>query len=261
VARAGFARNDVLMQILQVEGLSHSYGERHVLRNLSLVITAGESVALIGPNGSGKSTLLRLVAGLLAPSSGHAKLVGSAVTAGRPEVGIVFQESRLLPWRTVLRNVTLPLELAGESLPGARATAEAALVRVGAGTLLHRSPAEISGGERGRVALARALVRQPSLLLLDEPFAALDAITRARLDDELPELVAGAATLLVTHDVAEALLVADRVLLLGADGAIHLEVPGLRSIPSAQRRAALLSPDGAARQTRLYAALDAVSHA
>lgn len=249
------------MQILQVEGLSYSYGERHVLRNLSLVITAGESVALIGPNGSGKSTLLRLVAGLLAPSSGHAKLVGSAVTAGRPEVGIVFQESRLLPWRTVLRNVTLPLELAGESLPSARATAEAALVRVGAGTLLHRSPAEISGGERGRVALARALVRQPSLLLLDEPFAALDAITRARLDDELPELVAGAATLLVTHDVAEALLVADRVLLLGADGAIHLEVPGLRSTPSAQRRAALLSPDGTARQTRLYAALDSVSNA
>jgi ABC-type nitrate/sulfonate/bicarbonate transport system ATPase subunit len=111
------------------------------------------------------------------------------------------------------------------------------------------------------VALARALVRQPSLLLLDEPFAALDAITRARLDDELPELVAGAATLLVTHDVAEALLVADRVLMLGADGAIALEVPGLRSLPSAERRAALLSPDGAARQTRLYAALDSVAHA
>jgi ABC-type nitrate/sulfonate/bicarbonate transport system ATPase subunit len=249
------------MPILQVDGLSHSFGERHVLRNLSLSIDAGESVALLGANGSGKSTLLRLVAGLLTPTAGRINLVGSAAAAGRPEVGIVFQEARLLPWRTVLRNVTLPLELAGEPLATARATAEAALARVRAGGLVERNPAEISGGERGRVALARALVRRPSLLLLDEPFAALDAITRARLDDELPELVAGAATLLVTHDVAEALLVADRVLVLGSDGAIELEVLGLRSLSSVERRAALLSPDGAARQTRLYAALDSVPHA
>jgi ABC-type nitrate/sulfonate/bicarbonate transport system ATPase subunit len=249
------------MPILQVEGLSHSYAKHHVLRNLSLAIDAGESVALLGANGSGKSTLLRLVAGLLTPTAGRITLSGSSAAAGRPEVGIVFQESRLLPWRTVLRNVTLPLELAGESMVTARAAAEAALTRVGAGGLLERNPAELSGGERGRVALARAMVRTPSLLLLDEPFAALDAITRARLDDELPELVAGAATLLVTHDVAEALLVADRVLMLGADGAIALEVPGFRSLPSAGRRAALLSPDGAVRQTRLYAALDSVTHA
>jgi len=232
-----------------------------VLRNLSLSIATGESVALLGANGSGKSTLLRLVAGLLTPTEGRISLTGAPASAGQPEVGIVFQEPRLLPWRTVLRNVTLPLELAGESLVSARVTAEKALARVGAGALLDRSPGEISGGERGRVALARALVRQPSLLLLDEPFAALDAITRARLDNELPELVAGAATLLVTHDVAEALLVSDRVLLLGAEGAIHLEVPGLRGLPAAERRAALLSPDGAARQTRLYAALNSVSHA
>jgi ABC-type nitrate/sulfonate/bicarbonate transport system ATPase subunit len=249
------------MPILQVDGLSHSFVERHVLRNLSLSIDAGESVALLGANGSGKSTLLRLVAGLLTPTAGRINLVGSTAAAGRPEVGIVFQEARLLPWRTVLRNVTLPLELAGESLTTARATAEATLARVRAGGLVDRNPSEISGGERGRVALARALVRRPSLLLLDEPFAALDAITRARLDDELPELVAGAATLLVTHDVAEALLVADRVLVLGSDGAIELEVPGLRSLSSVERRAALLSPDGAARQTRLYAALDSVPHA
>lgn len=261
MARAEIARDDVLMPILQVEGLSHSYGDRAVLRNLSLEIAAGESVALLGPNGSGKSTLLRLVAGLLAPTSGRITLEGSPAAAGRSEVGIVFQDPRLLPWRTVLRNVTLPLELAGEPLVTARPTAAAALTRVGAGELLERNPAEISGGERGRAALARAMVRTPSLLLLDEPFAALDAITRARLDDELPELVAGAATLLVTHDVAEALLVADRVLMLGADGAIALEVPGLRSIPPVERRAALLSPDGATRQARLYAALDQVAHA
>lgn len=249
------------MPVLQIQSLSHSYGDRRVLRNLSLAIDAGESVALLGANGSGKSTLLRLVAGLLTPTAGQIELCGSPAAAGRPEVGIVFQESRLLPWRTVLRNVTLPLELAGESLASARTVAAAALTRVGAGGLFDRNPAEISGGERGRVALARAMVRTPSLLLLDEPFAALDAITRARLDDELPELVAGAATLLVTHDVTEALLLADRVLLLGSDGAISLEVPGLRSIPSTERRTTLLSSDGAARQTRLYEALNAVWHA
>ena len=249
------------MQLLKIQDLSHSFGARSVLRNLSLSITEGESVALIGPNGSGKSTLLRLVAGLLTPTTGSVTLAGHAVEAGRSEVGLVFQDARLLGWRSVLRNVTLPLELMGGDIANARVMAEAALVRVGAGALLNRYPSEISGGERGRVALARALVRKPSLLLLDEPFAALDAITRMRLDDELPDLVAGAATLLVTHDVAEALLVADRVLLLGADGSIHDEVLGLRSLPAAGRRAALLSPDGAARQARLYEALDAVSHA
>ena len=249
------------MPVLQIQNLSHSYGDRRVLHNLSLSIAAGESVALLGANGSGKSTLLRLVAGLLTPTAGQILLDGTATAAGRPEVGIVFQEPRLLPWRTALRNVTLPLELTGVSSASARTIATAALARVGAGALRDRRPAELSGGERGRVALARAAVRTPSLLLLDEPFAALDAITRARLDDELPELVAGAATLLVTHDVAEALLVADRVLLLGSDGAISLEVPGLRSLPSTERRTKLLSPDGAARQTRLYEALNAVSHA
>lgn len=248
------------MPTLQVEGLSHAFGERRVLRDLSLSIAAGESVALLGPNGSGKSTLVRLVAGLLTPTAGHISLVGSAAAAGRREVGTVFQEPRLLPWRTVLRNVTLPLELAGEPLETARAAAAAALDRVGAGGLLDRNPTELSGGERGRVAIARALVRTPALLLLDEPFAAFDAITRARLDDELPELVAGASTLLVTHDVAEALLVADRVLMLGAGGTIALEVAGLRRLPSTERRTALLSPDGAARQARLIAALDSVAH-
>ena len=208
------------MPILHVEGLSHSYGERHVLRNLSLAIAAGESVALLGPNGSGKSTLLRLVAGLLTPTAGHIALVGSAAAAGRPEVGIVFQESRLLPWRTVLRNVTLPLELSGESLPSARTTAEAALKRVGAGGLLDRNPAEISGGERGRVALARALVRQPSLLLLDEPASGLSVEEtqnmRWWIDDIRRQM--GITVLMVEHDMGLVGKVSDRVLAL-ADGA------------------------------------------
>ena len=202
------------MPILQVDRLSHSFGERDVLRNLSLSIDAGESVALLGANGSGKSTLLRLVAGLLTPTAGQIALVGSAVAAGRTEVGIVFQEARLLPWRTVLRNVTLPLELAGESLTSARATAEAALVRVGAGGLLNRSPGEISGGERGRVALARALVRRPLLLLLDEPFAALDPDTARQMRETLASLTGGKTRIIVTHDPLDAAMLADRVVML-----------------------------------------------
>jgi len=212
------------MQILQVDGLSHSFGERDVLRNLSLSIDAGESVALLGANGSGKSTLLRLVAGLLTPTAGQIALVGSAAAAGRTEVGIVFQEAQLLPWRTVLRNVTLPLELAGESLTSARAAAEAALVRVGAGGLLDRSPSEISGGERGRVALARALVRRPSLLLLDEPFAGIDPIAVEDIQRIVRELRDrdGLAILITDHSVRETLSITDRAFLIH-DGRVILE--------------------------------------
>lgn len=249
------------MKVLHIDRVSHAFGDRPVLRDLSLSIAAGETVALLGANGSGKSTLLRLVAGLLAPTSGRIDLLGSAAAAGRPEVGIVFQEPRLLPWRTALRNVTLPLELAGIPLAEARSAGAAALARVGAGSLLDRNPSELSGGERGRAALARALVRAPQLLLLDEPFAALDAITRSRLDDELPELVGGASTLLVTHDVAEALLVADRVLLLGSAGGIDLELPGLRALPADRRRSSLLAAEGAALQRQLHEALARVVHA
>jgi ABC-type nitrate/sulfonate/bicarbonate transport system ATPase subunit len=127
--------------------------------------------------------------------------------------------------------------------------------------LADRAPAELSGGERQRVALARALVREPALLLLDEPFAALDAPTRNQFNAELPELIGGAAALLVTHDVAEALLVSDRVLLLSAEGEIGGEWMGLRSLPASQRRSALLAPGGLSQQAELLAALSGVVYA
>jgi sulfonate transport system ATP-binding protein len=121
--------------------------------------------------------------------------------------------------------------------------------------LADRAPADLSGGERQRVALARALVRNPALVLLDEPFAALDALTRTRFDEQLPELVGGAAILFVTHDIGEALLVSDRILVLASGGGISLEVVGLRGTPQGERRAVLMSPSGAARQDQLYDAL------
>jgi ABC-type nitrate/sulfonate/bicarbonate transport system ATPase subunit len=138
-----------------------------------------------------------------------------------------------------------------------RSEGEAALARVGAAEVADRSPAELSGGERQRVALARALVRQPRLILLDEPFSALDALTRDRLNEELPEMVGSASVLLVTHDMEEALLVADRVVVLGSAGAIVAETPGLRGLPAAQRRAALSAGAGIASQQALREALRA----
>lgn len=246
---------------LELRGVTHSFAGKRVLHGASLSLHAGECVALLGANGSGKTTLLRLAAGLLQPDTGEIFVSGTPAAAGRADVGIAFQDSRLLSWRSAARNVALPLELTDGTTTAARAAASAALARVNAVALADRAPDELSGGERQRVALARALVREPALLLLDEPFAALDAPTRNRFSDELPELIGRAATLLVTHDVAEALLVADRVLLLSPDGQIGGEWRGLRSLPAHQRRAALLAPDGSALQAKLLAALGGVIHA
>ncbi|RLT25501.1 MAG: ATP-binding cassette domain-containing protein [Chloroflexi bacterium] len=240
---------------LAIEHVAHAFGTRAVLSNISLSIARGESVALLGANGTGKTTLVRLAAGLIRPDQGDVHVAGTPAQAGRPDVGIAFQDARLMPWRSVARNVSLPLEIAGEDRRAAHTAAIAALARMQAEHLADRAPADLSGGERQRVALARALVRNPALVLLDEPFAALDALTRTRFDEQLPELVEGAAILFVTHDIGEALLVADRVLVLAPGGGISLEVAGLRGTPQGERRAVLMSPAGATRQDQLYDAL------
>ena len=246
---------------LELRRISLSYGARRVLHGTSLTLEAGECVALLGANGSGKTTLLRLAAGLLQPDAGEILIAGTPALAGRADVGIAFQDSRLLSWRSAARNVALPLEVAHGVTTAVRASASAALSRVNGLSLADRAPAELSGGERQRVALARALVREPALLLLDEPFAALDAPTRNQFNAELPELIGGAAALLVTHDVAEALLVSDRVLFLSAEGEIGGEWKGLRSLPASQRRSALLAPGGLSQQAELLAALSGVVYA
>jgi sulfonate transport system ATP-binding protein len=189
-----------------VRGLRRDYGERTVLRDLDLDIAPGEFVALLGKTGCGKTTLLRVLAGLDPATAG-------IVTApGRPAV--VFQEPRLLPWKRVRDNVTL-------GLGGAAQRATEALTEVGLATHADAWPGTLSGGEAQRVALARALVREPRLLLLDEPFAALDALTRIKMHALVSALWRAhrPAVLLVTHDVDEALLLADRVIVM-ADGRI-----------------------------------------
>ncbi|HET7678015.1 MAG TPA: ABC transporter ATP-binding protein, partial [Candidatus Limnocylindrales bacterium] len=172
--------------------------------------------AVIGPNGSGKSTLLRLVGGLLAPEAGSVSLDGRPVVGPDPRVGFVFQEPRLLPWRDARDNVAYPLELAGLPAGARRRRALELLELVGVADFAAARPHELSGGMRQRVAIARALALEPAVLLLDEPFSALDALTRERLNAELLELWGrtGTTILLVTHSIAEAVFLADRVLVL-----------------------------------------------
>ena len=206
-----------------------------VLDHIDLSIPEGGVVALIGPNGCGKSTLLRVIAGLLDPTGGRALLDGSPIAGPDPRIGLVFQEARLLPWRSAADNITYPLELAG--WPAARRTERLAALTelVGLDPLLAGArPAALSGGTRQRVALARALALEPAVLLLDEPFSALDALTRERFDLELLRLWerSAATIVMVTHSIPEAIMVADRVIVLSprpgrvvADIAVELERP------------------------------------
>lgn len=188
------------------------------LDGVDLIIKPGQIVALIGPNGSGKSTLLRVVAGLLRPDRGAAILDGRPIDGPDPKVGLVFQEPRLLAWRTTESNVAYPLELAGIDRVARRARVAELLATVGLEAAAAQVPSQLSGGMRQRAALARTLALQPEVLLLDEPFSALDELTRERLNLELLAITARTPTtvLLVTHSVQEAIFLADRVVVLSA---------------------------------------------
>ncbi|HUP54471.1 MAG TPA: ABC transporter ATP-binding protein [Methylomirabilota bacterium] len=204
-------------------------GRLPVLDSMSMVVADGGIVALIGPNGCGKSTLLRAIAGLLTPDRGTVTLDGVRITEPDPRIGLVFQEPRLLPWRSAADNITYPLELAGwPAERQARRLAELAdLVALDSGVTGNR-PAELSGGTAQRVALARALALEPEVLLLDEPFSALDALSRERFDLELLRLWDRAATTIVfvTHNIAEAILVADRIVVMSPrPGRVVADIP------------------------------------
>ncbi len=247
--------------LIRFEHVHRRFGAVHAVDDVSLQVGAGEFVALLGPSGCGKSTLLRLAAGLERPSSGavHAPACDGA---GPADTAFVFQEPTLMPWATVADNVWLPLRLAGVSRREAATRVDAVLRRVGLSDFAYAHPAQLSGGMRMRASVARALVTQPRVLLMDEPFAALDDITRQALQTDLQHWWHAAGTmaaLFVTHNVAEAVLLSQRVLVMGARpgrvvAELHIDAPMPR--PADFRHGPAFSL--ACRQ--LSAALEAAHH-
>ncbi len=245
--------------LLQLDGVAKAYdgptgGPAPALGPLDLSLAEGEFLALLGPSGCGKSTLLRLIAGLAPPSSGRIHRRTEAGERGTP--GFVFQDPTLLPWASVFDNVFLPLRLRGLRRSAARTRIEAALTLVGLEAVADRYPHQLSGGMRMRVSIARALVMRPRLLLLDEPLAALDEITRHRLNDDLLRLWRHErlTVLFVTHSVFEAVYLATRVLVMSpSPGRIAAELdPGLPELRTSALRS---DPVFAAACGRVSAAL------
>jgi nitrate/nitrite transport system ATP-binding protein len=194
-------------------------GRFHALREIHLTVAKGEFVTLIGHSGCGKSTLLNLIAGLTLPTSGVLICDNREIAAPGPERAVVFQNHSLLPWLTCFDNVHLAVERvfgASESKARLKERTAAALALVGMGHALHKRPHEVSGGMKQRVGIARALAMEPKVLLMDEPFGALDALTRAHLQDELLKIVARtqSTVVMVTHDVDEAVLLSDRIVMM-----------------------------------------------
>ncbi len=217
---------------LSVHNLSVTFtnenGGLKVLRTLNFSVLPQEFLCVLGPSGSGKTTLLRVLAGLLKATNGEISYKPSEGANAVPLIGYVFQQANLMPWRTALQNITLPLELQGVDPQVARARAEGLIQKVGLQGFEHSWPRDLSGGMAQRVAIARALIQDPDVLLLDEPFGSLDALTRERMGAELLNLWQAnrITVIMVTHSISEALLLADRVLVLTPrPGQISLDLP------------------------------------
>jgi NitT/TauT family transport system ATP-binding protein len=256
------------MDKIRIEALDKTYaskgGRITALAAVNLTIGQNEFVTLVGPSGCGKSTLLKLIGGLIRPSRGVLLYDGAALTRPPRDVGIVFQEAVLLPWRTVLDNVLLPAEILGLDKANARARATSLIDLVGLSGFEANYPRELSGGMQQRVALCRALIHNPSVLLMDEPFAALDAMTREELGFELMRIwdADKKTVIFVTHNITEAILLADRVVAMSPRPGriakiVDIALPRPRTIDmefssafksySEQIRAVIYQSEGAAR--------------
>ncbi|MFF8429755.1 ABC transporter ATP-binding protein [Streptomyces sp. NPDC016566] len=223
-----------------------------VLHDVDLDVAPGEILTVVGPSGCGKSTLLRTLAGLLSPLAGAVEQDGSPLTGPSADRALVFQEDALLPWRTLRGNVELPLAISGVPRSERRSRAESWLGRVGLSAQAGQLPHRVSGGQRQRAQLARALADSPRAVLMDEPFGALDAQTRSGMQDLLVEVLrgTGATVVFVTHDVDEALFLGDRVALLGAGG-----LASVRDVPRPRDRGALDDPARAALRRTVLSSL------
>ena len=210
------------MATLELRNVCKSYGETPVLKNIDLSVADGEFVVILGFSGTGKTTLINLMAGLATPDAGSASFKGKPITAPGPERGLIFQSYSLMPWLTVRGNVGLAVDAVHKAMSKAErgALIDRYVAMVGLSHAADRRPAELSGGMRQRVAVARALAMEPEVLLMDEPLSALDALTRANLADEIERIweQERKTVVLITNDVDEALLLADRILILRPDG-------------------------------------------
>jgi NitT/TauT family transport system ATP-binding protein len=203
-------------ELLRLDAVDKVFGgEVQALRSMSLVVREGDFISLLGPSGCGKSTALRLIAGLSAPTSGRITWAGARKDG---DLGVVFQEPTLMPWATVSENVFLPFRLEGRSRAAARDEILDVLRLVGLEKFQNSYPRELSGGMKMRVSIARAMVTQPKLILMDEPFAALDEITRFKLNNDLLEMQAriGCTVIFVTHSVFESVFLSDRIVVMAA---------------------------------------------
>jgi NitT/TauT family transport system ATP-binding protein len=247
--------------LLTVENLSMDYadgnGKLSVLERLSFQVREGEFLCLVGPSGYGKTTLLRLLAGLEKPRAGQVCLAGKRVFHPRRDVGVVFQEPTLMDWRTVQDNVALPLQMDGVGKDTSCREAQTLIDLVGLTGFEDYYPAQLSGGMAQRVALARALVHDPQVLLLDEPFGALDALTRETLWQELLRIWQAnrKTVVMVTHSVSEAVFLADRVLVLGARPAVVVGEVGI-DLDRPRTQETFASPDFGTLAQRVREALD-----
>ena len=206
--------------VIEIAGVSKTYrtqdGDVPSLRPLDFSVGAAEFLVVVGPSGCGKSTLLKLIAGLLPPSEGEIRVEGRVVTRPHADVGIVFQSPLLLPWRSVFRNVLMPVEVKGLPRAEYAERARALLKMVGLAGFENKYPWQLSGGMQQRASICRALVHDPKIVLMDEPFGALDAMTRERMNVELQRIQreTGKTVLLITHSIPEAVFLADRVLVM-----------------------------------------------
>jgi NitT/TauT family transport system ATP-binding protein len=204
--------------LLEVNNLGVTFtdekGSLQAINDISFSVEREQFICVVGPSGSGKSTLIRVLAGLLSPTSGEVFLDGSLITRPRQGVGIVFQKANLMPWRTVVRNIMLPLEILGIPVKEAQIRARELVELVGLAGFEDWLPHDLSGGMLQRIAIARSLIHDPELLLLDEPFGALDALTREKMGTELLRIwrARKKTVIMITHDISEAVFLADRVL-------------------------------------------------
>jgi NitT/TauT family transport system ATP-binding protein len=207
--------------VISVKELNKTYGTRegapiYALSNVSLEITRGEFVTVVGPSGCGKTTLLKILAGILKKSSGTILVNGNPINAPSRQLGVVFQEPLLLPWRNILQNIMVPVEIQGRDRAKFGSSAQQLLSLVGLEGFEQKYPRELSGGMQQRVGIARALIHDPDLLLMDEPFGALDAMTREQMNLELMDIWSEKkkTVLLITHSIAEAVFLADRIVVM-----------------------------------------------